>query len=589
MSKKKYFGQMTVALAAVPLLLVSCVNPDYDLTQDIDKNISINGDISAPFGDSELLSVTDFLSLDESDGSVLKTDENGDYYIHVNGGNASTKFSVPLFKFNEEFLTDGGFRMDLRKSSLPLPSSGPIPSGVYKKTFNPAKSPITVDEAVPEEIIDIQDVIASGDVVLDLYTTAGKLTLDGVVLHFPKYLKLEIADNAYVESYDAAANALKLKKMTVTTTPVVIRLHVTEVDFTKIPAGQGFQADKHRIIINDNVVLDSFECSVQLTDLGNDVADVPQVITTHIDISIASVTVTGAMVKVKPKVSLDPVYENVGRLPEFLTKDDAVLDMMKPRVLLDIDNTSPLTLYLSGELITERGSLATRVRVGDDKTVKAAPGAQSKLCLHAKNDNAPAGYTSVLVEKLPELFMTTPERVGADAMKADTEDEFVFIKSGDKYDFICSYEVSVPLVFGKKVKLTCTDVLDGWNKTFNSDNDSFSLDVNNAEVKMDLVNSIPLTLKLSAEAIDVNGAVIPEIPVNVEGSIAPGSIDKPSAQPVKLTFSASAENMRKLDGMKLILEVSNPGEMEGVCLNKNQGVQFRNMKLRLLGRMDMEL
>lgn len=92
MSKKNYFGQMTVALAAVPLLLVSCVNPDYDLTQDIDKNISINGDISAPFGDSELLSVTDFLSLDESDGSVLKTDENGDYYIHVNGGNASTKF-----------------------------------------------------------------------------------------------------------------------------------------------------------------------------------------------------------------------------------------------------------------------------------------------------------------------------------------------------------------------------------------------------------------------------------------------------------------------------------------------------------------
>lgn len=106
---------------------------------------------------------------------------------------------------------------------------------------------------------------------------------------------------------------------------------------------------------------------------------------------------------------------------------------------------------------------------------------------------------------------------------------------------------------------------------------------------MDLVNSIPLTLKLSAEAIDVNGAVIPEIPVNVEGSIAPGSIDKPSTQPIKLTFSASAENMRKLDGMKLILEVSNPGEMEGVCLNKNQGVQFRNMKLRLLGRMDMEL
>ena len=262
MSKKKYFGQMTVALAAVPLLLVSCVNPDYDLTQDIDKNISISGDISAPFGDSELLSVTDFLSLDESDGSVLKTDENGDYYIHVNGGNASTKFSVPLFKFNEEFLTEGGFRMDLRKSSLPLPSSGSIPSGVYKKTFNPAKSPITVDEAVPEEIIDIQDVIASGDVVLDLYTTAGKLTLDGVVLHFPKYLKLEIADNAYVESYDAAANALKLKKMTVTTTPVVIRLHVTEVDFAKIPAGQGFQADKHRIIINDNVELDSFECSV---------------------------------------------------------------------------------------------------------------------------------------------------------------------------------------------------------------------------------------------------------------------------------------------------------------------------------------
>ena len=66
----------------------SSCNEDYNLTKDIDTDISIDGDISAPLGDSELILVDDFLNLGNDDSDVLKSDDSGNYYISVAGSKA---------------------------------------------------------------------------------------------------------------------------------------------------------------------------------------------------------------------------------------------------------------------------------------------------------------------------------------------------------------------------------------------------------------------------------------------------------------------------------------------------------------------
>ena len=50
-------------LSSLTLALTSCLNPDYDLTKEIDTTMRIEGDISAPIGSTEMIYVEDFLHL----------------------------------------------------------------------------------------------------------------------------------------------------------------------------------------------------------------------------------------------------------------------------------------------------------------------------------------------------------------------------------------------------------------------------------------------------------------------------------------------------------------------------------------------
>ena len=68
-----------MAMLSAAVSVTSCLNEDYDLTKDIDTNISIDGDISAPLGNSEFILVDDFLNLGNDAADVLKTDASGNY------------------------------------------------------------------------------------------------------------------------------------------------------------------------------------------------------------------------------------------------------------------------------------------------------------------------------------------------------------------------------------------------------------------------------------------------------------------------------------------------------------------------------
>ena len=60
-----------MAMFSAAVSVTSCLNEDYDLTKDIDTNISIDRDISAPLGNSEFILVDDFLNLGNDAADVL--------------------------------------------------------------------------------------------------------------------------------------------------------------------------------------------------------------------------------------------------------------------------------------------------------------------------------------------------------------------------------------------------------------------------------------------------------------------------------------------------------------------------------------
>lgn len=579
-----------IAMLSAAVSVTSCLNEDYDLTKDIDTNISIDGDISAPLGNSEFILVDDFLNLGNDAADVLKTDSSGNYYISVTGRGASSDVELPVLSFSDELVTDGGYIAKIKKSELPLPSSGTVPAEQYTKHFNVSSTPMTVNEDVPHEIRAVKDAEVSGVVNISLMVTTGKATLSDLIIDFPEYLEFADVKDAGL-NFNPDGNLLTIKSPQISTMAKNYYLNVVGIDFDKIPSGQGFLPSQHKIVLNDEIKLSAFDVNAVLSDFGTTVEAIPNEIVADIDLSISSLIVKTALVKVDPDIVIDPFISNVGELPDFLSGDDVVLDLYNPVLKLNIDNHTPLKLNLNADIMSYKGADHRTAHVGNangGEAIALTPSGMNRLYVSRTGEGVPAGFASVVVPDFSSLISIVPDRIGVENIDVEAADEFVTLTSGGRYNVVYDFELAAALAFGKDVKIVYSTDFTGWNETFDPNDESFALEVRDADVKFDFVNMIPMAISLDAAAIDVDGNVIPGIKVTLNGDIPAGSVEKPSTSALTLNLEGGAEQMRKLDGLRLNLTGSDPGTMSGVCLNKNQGVQFKNMKIRLQAKMDIE-
>ncbi len=579
-----------IAMLSAAVSVTSCLNEDYDLTKDIDTNISIDGDISAPLGNSEFILVDDFLNLGNDAADVLKTDASGNYYVSVTGRGSSSDVELPFLSFSDELVTDGGYIAKIKKSELPLPSSGTVPAEQYSKHFNVSSTPMTVNEDVPHEIRAVKDAEVSGVVNISLTMTTGKATLSDLIIDFPEYLEFADVKDAGL-NFNPDGNLLTIKSPQISTMAKNYYLNVVGIDFDKIPSGQGFLPSQHKIVLNDEIKLSAFDVNAVLSDFGTTVEAIPNEIVADIDISISSLIVKTTLVKVDPDIVIDPFISNVGELPDFLSSDDVVLDLYNPVLKLNIDNRTPLKLNLNADIMSYKGAGHRTAHVGNangGEAIALTPSGMNRLYVSKTGEGVPAGFASVVVPDFSSLISIVPDRIGVENIDIEAADEFVTLTSGGRYNVVYDFELAAALAFGNDVKIVYSTDFTGWNETFNPHDESFALEIRDADVKFDFVNMIPMTISLDAAAIDVDGNVIPGIKVTLNGDIPAGSVEKPSTSALTLNLEGSAEQMRKLDGLRLNLTGSDPGTMSGVCLNKNQGVQFKNMKIRLQAKMDIE-
>ena len=579
-----------IAMLSAAVTVNSCLNEDYDLTKDIDTNISIDGDISAPLGNSEFILVDDFLNLGNDAEDVLKTDASGNYYVSVTGRGSSSDVELPLLSFSDELVTDGGYIAKIKKSELPLPSSGTVPAEQYTKHFNVSSTPMTVNEDVPHEIRAVKDAEVSGVVNISLTVTTGKATLSDLIIDFPEYLEFADVKDAGL-NFNPNGNILTIKSPQISTMAKNYYLNVVGIDFDKIPSGQGFLPSQHKIVLNDEIKLGAFDVNAVLSDFGTTVEAIPNEIVADIDLSISSLIVKTALVKVDPDIVIDPFISNVGELPDFLSGDDVVLDLYNPVLKLNIDNRTPLKLNLNADIMSYKGADHRTAHVGNangGEAIALTPSGMNRLYVSRTGEGVPTGFSYVVVPDFSSLISIVPDRIGVENIDVEAADEFVTLTSGGRYNVVYDFELAAALAFGKDVRIVYSTDFTGWNETFNPNDESFALEIRDADVKFDFVNMIPMTISLDAAAIDVDGNVIPGIKVTLNGDIPAGSVEKPSTSALTLNLEGSAEQMRKLDGLRLNLTGSDPGTMSGVCLNKNQGVQFKNMKIRLQAKMDIE-
>lgn len=97
-----FYRNSALLLSSLALSLASCMNPDYDLTKEIDTTMSIQGDVSVPIGDTEMILVEDFLHLVNVPFTPDKDYHSTDNY-DLTGWNDA--FSGEDVKFNFDKIT----------------------------------------------------------------------------------------------------------------------------------------------------------------------------------------------------------------------------------------------------------------------------------------------------------------------------------------------------------------------------------------------------------------------------------------------------------------------------------------------------
>ena len=599
-------AEATIFVAAlaisIPASFISCVNEDYDLTKDIDKTIRIDGDISAPIGNSETILVADLLDLDSNESETLSLDFNENYSLTFMGNRTETNFTVPSFTFFDDLVTNGGLlglikRSDIMAELAPGISVTdlPIPKGItVKRTFDASATPLVIDKDLPEEIIDVKDVNGKAVAKVTFLSNIGKTTFKGLTIDFPDYLIISNISKGQIDcDFDKESNTLRLGQVEVGREMIEIAMEITGIDFTKIPAGQGFLPDRHKVLLKDNITLTDFEVSLLSDDLGDTFGDIPEEVHIDTDIKITSLDIKDATVKVNPKVDITPQAVKVGALPDFVNGDGTVLDVYDPQIMLFLGNDSPLTMTLNADLESYKGESKNSVHIGDkggatdEITVKA--GMTSKIYLSRTGENAYSGYQNVRVPNLSDIVKNVPEKIAIANIDVKAADEFITVQADKTYKFYCSYTVMVPLAFGSDLNIDYSYDFTGWNKTFNPKDDDSDVEIRSADVTFDFVNMVPLAMNLTAVAIDKDGNAIPGITATLDGSVGAGSVDKPSRTPIKMNLSSSAEEMRKIDGLRMNLKITGPDkEHLGVCLNRKQGIRMESMKIRFQGAVTTE-
>lgn len=593
------FVALTLTL---PATFNSCVNEDYDLTKDIDKTICIDGEISSPIGNSETIFVTDLLNLDGDESDVLFLDINDNYVLTFMGNRTEASFTVPSFRFSGDIMTNGGHlglikRSDIMEELAPgLSGTGlPVPKGLtVKRTFDASTTPLEIDEDIPEEVTDVKDIHGNAVAKVTFLANTGKATLSGLTVDFPDYLIFAGISKGQIDcDFDKESNTLRFGQVEVGRVMSEVSLDITGIDLTKIPAGQGFIWDRHKMLLNDNITLTGFDVSLLTDDLGNTFGDIPEEV--HIDtgIKLNSLDIKDVTVKVDPKVAITPQAINVGKLPDFVNGDGAVLDLYDPQIMLFLGNDSPLTMSLNADLESYKGASRNTVHIGDnggatDKiTVKS--GMTSRIYLSRTGESAPSGYQNVKVSNLSDIVKNVPERISIANIDVKADDEFVTVQTDKSYNFYCSYSIIAPLAFGKDMRIDYCSDYDGWNEIFNSEDVDY--EINSAVVTFDCVNTIPFGIEMTAAAIDKEDNVIPEITVTIEGNVSSGSVDKPSKTPMTLNLkTSSGDDMRRLDGIRMNNRISGAdNDHSGVCLNKRQSIKLENMKIKIKGAINTEL
>lgn len=582
--KKKHLKLGSCALMASLLTLSSCVDNDYDLTKDIDLTIQVGGsEFAIPGGETEPIKLSKILDIEEN--GVVKTDNEGNYYLLQEGTQSTTDISVAGFQVQSPSINPIkptlNFYIPPMTGLPPADISADLPE---EKTNFELKG-----ENLPADITSLSFIDMDMEAVIHFSIPTdiiSKLTLEKVRLSFPKFISSPKLTNGV---FSLPKEIIYADGLTVTIPVDGIDCKEDGVTFTK---GDEYS----QLLMGGTISLDG-EVSINTGDVLGSTGNVSVNLTVNITlrdkqsqqsfINIASVT---GIVQPKIDINIDPVM--LSGLPDFLDDEKVKLSVRNPMVFFMAKNNTPVAANVNGTIksfINKEGGGREAVGDSENNPVKFAfkleKEKEQEFCL-SPFDPAKEGVTHVIVTDLPRLIDRIPDIFEFEVNANATTDETT-VELGRTYNITTDYDVNVPFVFGKNITtIVYKDSVDGWY------DDLKDYEIQQVNATATAYNKIPLGLNLTAKALTVDNqgkaeelkgvAITVIVDGKKDGTIKAGENNTAAESTLVIEIKETTSGaVKRLDGLAFEIVAASAEGAEGQQLNENQTLQLKNVRLKV--------
>ncbi len=588
--KKNYFLRFLLTLLVISTFY-SCVDNDYDLGKDVDLTMGLGSEnLTLKIGETEKIYLKDMLDIEDTNIDTLKDGRSLYYLIKEGASEIDVRVNkIPVFRVAEVNLVPDRV---LFPSEVPGVDPDRDPLQLNNVT---ASAPMTVDiQSIPEEIIRLRKIypvskMCTMKLVVEQPEGSSYILTDvkNLTINFPYFLSSSVFQGA------PGQTVYRVPDISGNTSPV-IQLDPIPVEYLQFGQADlfGQLITENSLIAEDDVEMSGdFTFNVSLYELNEK----------NSRVNVKLIIELGAIDADRIEGIVDPLIEPVvdpidiaDELPGFLKDPAVVLEVSNPTMkFISYGASLPVPILFSGHVSSvKENSYTGPVRIPVSGYEPIPQGTDHTFYFYQGNEPFdPQGVNAMapvhFVPTLSSLIREVPDYLQVDLsgrrVKANP-DQLHSIRLGEQFRATMDYEVLVPFIFDKGLRIVYTDSI------LDMHDDLKDYQVSGMTLTAVSVNSIPLDLNLTLVPIGFSPSGEPETDLSGEIEVEPALVpaakglaeaDITEANIAIVMKASNPEAVSRLDRFDIRV---NGESVDSSELTSNQYFFLKEMRIKLHGQ-----
>lgn len=559
MQIKYHFFKICYVFGAFAGLMCSCVEDKYDLSKDIELKVSFSDNgLTLPESNSSALQLDQIIELSEN--GQLTTDTNGNYLFYkkcddmdatiINVGQGSLCDATEenyVYHFKEDPSLETEIKNEKYNTATikfttgvrPQYSPDRMESCIRELTY--ITTPLQIDiEIIFENVSDFAPSISE------------------IRYEVPSFYDLE-DESELVETNVSVSGQHRHS------------IHTKGVNFGAVMRdGDVLHYDQAtgEITMQGEIKLN---CTINTAHMDEyETSEDPRMkmrITTG---TLGTNEVTGRFDK-QENIEIDPIVFD--DLPDVVKDEEVVIDIENPIVRLTVDNEVPSGAFVNATLTAMRdGVEISQLKIGGDygtDTIYFGPQAVETVWISQQTTEIPDSVReNVVVDNIMTLLKKMPDEIKIDGLARTDSNAIVTMGLNRDYKVQPKYELSVPLMIGKDMKLVYRKEINNLHRQLKN------VSVERLGMTATAVNSIPLDLNVAITAKDESDNMIDGIVLEQDKQIvAMGESE------VELSITGNRDDFNRLDKIEIKAYATANEQMVGLQLNERQALILENVRI----------